>query len=254
MIHKLASVSPKAKIAADAAIGPFAVIGDHVTIGSGTEVGPHVVIEGRTEIGQKNRISAGAVIGLEPQDKKFKGEPLLKIGDQNVIREYATIHGGASEHGTVIGNENYIMAYCHIAHDCHLNDGIVMANAAMLSGHVWVGNKAFISGFVGVHQFARIGEYTMIGGHSRVSLDILPYSLCQGEPLSVIGANSVGLKRAGFTDKQILDIKSTLRTLLYSDKLFKDALEVVRKEAKSPEARRILQFIDESKRGITCRS
>ncbi|SDC09558.1 MULTISPECIES: acyl-ACP--UDP-N-acetylglucosamine O-acyltransferase [unclassified Candidatus Frackibacter] len=255
-IHDTAVISSGAKIEKDVEIGPYAVIGENVEIGEGTTIGPHVVIDGWTKIGKNNKFFTGASVGLEPQDLKFDGEEsYLTIGDNNTIREYATIHRGTENGGgeTRVGNNNLIMAYCHIAHDCQLGDNIVMSNAANLAGHVLVEDSAVITGLTGVHQFVRIGKMAMVGANSKVVKDVPPYILVDGRPASVNGINVVGLRRNGVTPELRKEIKRAYKYLYRSNNNVSQAIEKMEQELdSSPEIEHFLRFLRNAQRGI-CR-
>ncbi len=206
MIHKTAIIDPKAELDSTVKVGAYAFIGPHVKIGSNSEIKHHAVIEGPTTIGSDNRIFSFAAVGLEPQDKKYHGEmSTLDIGNGNTIRENVTINRGTESGGgaTSLGDRNWIMAYCHIAHDCQLRNDIVMANCATLGGHVTIHNYATIGGLCGIHQFCRIGEYSIIGGQSMVTQDVVPYALVAGNHAKNAGINYIGVERHGFTSDQI---------------------------------------------------
>lgn len=216
-IHPTAIVDAQARIDASATIGPYAVIGPHVTIGAGTTVGPHCVIEGHTTIGRDNRIFQFASLGAQPQDKKYAGEPTeLRIGDRNTIREFCTFNTGTvQDRGvTSIGDDNWIMAYVHIAHDCRVGNQTTMANNTTLAGHVEVGDWATVGGLTGVLQRMRIGAHTMVGFSSHVGKDVPPYMVVDGNPLAVRGVNLVGLRRRDFSDQRISAIRE-MHKLLY---------------------------------------
>ncbi|MEM6835700.1 MAG: acyl-ACP--UDP-N-acetylglucosamine O-acyltransferase [Cyanobacteria bacterium P01_C01_bin.120] len=202
LIHPTAVIHSGATLHPTVEVGPYAVIGEKVTVGPDTKIGAHVVIDGHTEIGANNQIFPGAVIGIEPQDLKYDGSiSLVKIGDNNKIREYVTInratHAGEA---TLIGSDNLLMAYAHVAHNCVLENHIVIANAVSLAGHVEIESNAVIGGVLGIHQFVHIGCYAMIGGMSRVVRDVPPYTVVEGHPCWVRGLNTVGLRRAGITE------------------------------------------------------
>ncbi|MBI3252549.1 MAG: acyl-ACP--UDP-N-acetylglucosamine O-acyltransferase [Candidatus Omnitrophica bacterium] len=255
-IHPTAIVSEKAEIAPGVEIGPYSVIGPEVKIGEGTRIGGHVVVEGATRIGARCRIGHGACLGTLSQDKKMKEErSVLVVGDDNIFREHVTVNGGHSPHApTVIGNKNFIMIGCHVAHECVLGNEITMSNNTVLAGHVAVEDHAVISGLVGVHQFVRIGKFAMIGGLSKAVMDIPPFSVCDGHPASFYGVNAIGLKRAGFKAEEIFKIKKALKTLFASKSNLARAVKKVQTEFKDNEnIRHILSFIENSKRGI-CRA
>jgi UDP-N-acetylglucosamine acyltransferase len=255
-IHKTAIVSNKAEIENDVVIGPYCIIGDNVKINKGTKLISHVSIEGITEIGENCTIFPFTIIGFPPQDIKYKGEPTgVKIGNNNIIREFVTIHrASVSGDGfTTIGNNNFIMAYVHIAHDCKIGNSVIMANLATLAGHVIVEDFVFIGGLVAVHQFTRIGAHAMIGGFSGVGQDIPPFTMASGPRAKLYGLNSVGLKRRGFSDETINILKKAYK-ILFRDKLYlKEALTKLKKDLPQiPEINHLIEFIEANKRGI-CR-
>jgi len=216
-VHSTAIVDPKAELDASVAIGPYAVVGPHVRIAAGTTVGAHCVIEGHTTIGRDNRIFQFASLGAVPQDKKYDGEPTeLVIGDRNTVREFCTFNLGTAQDAGVtrIGNDNWIMAYVHIAHDCQLGDQITMANNATLAGHVEVGDWATVGGLTGVLQRMRIGAHAMIGFASHVGKDVPPFMVVDGHPLAVRGVNLVGLRRRDFSAERIGAIRE-MHKLIY---------------------------------------
>ncbi|MSM41241.1 MAG: acyl-ACP--UDP-N-acetylglucosamine O-acyltransferase [Geobacter sp.] len=259
MIHPTAIVHPGAELAADVEVGPYAVIGEHVKIGRGTKIGAHAVIDGWTTIGEENQIFQMAAVGAAPQDLKYKGEEtLVIIGDRNVIREFATIHRGtmSGRRQTVVGSGNMLMAYSHVAHDCILGDGIVMANATALAGHVTVDSFAILGGLVAIHQFVRIGGYVMIGGGTMVGHDIPPFTIaatCDKRDASLRGLNLIGLKRRGFSPELITDLKRAYRILAFSKLKLPEALAKMKSDLRqSPELSYFIEFIEKSERGI-CR-
>lgn len=217
LIHPTAVVDPRASVHPSVAIGPYAVIGPEVTLGAGTTVGAHCVIEGRTTLGQDNRVFQFVSLGAVPQDKKYAGEPTeLRIGDRNTIREFCTFNTGTvQDQGvTTVGNDNWIMAYVHIAHDCRVGDHTTLANNATLAGHVEVGDWATVGGLTGVLQRMRIGAHTMVGFASHVGKDVPPYMVVDGNPLAVRGVNLVGLRRRGFSEQRVAAIRE-VHKLLY---------------------------------------
>jgi UDP-N-acetylglucosamine acyltransferase len=254
VIHPSAIVSPEATLGADVMIGPYCRIGGRVTIGNGCRFDSHVVVEGPTTIGDKNHFFPFGTIGLQPQDLKFQGEDtFLKIGSDNVFREYVNIHRGTQGGGgtTVIGNHNFLMVYAHVAHDCVLGDHIIMANAATLAGHVTIGDHATIGAFSGVHQFCRVGTHGYVGGYSVITKDVLPYSKTVSERnTQAFGLNTIGLERKGFTPDQIQNIKRAFRLLLQSKLNTTQAVEAIRSEIQSPEVQTLLDFINTSSRGV----
>lgn len=254
MIHATAIVHPDAKIDESVEIGAYSVIGDKVSIGAETVVGPHVVIEGDTTIGCKNKIFQFASIGAQPQDLKFHGEDTrLVIGDGNQIREFTTLHLGTEGGGnlTQVGNNNLFMAYSHVAHDCVVGNNIVLANGATLAGHVIVDDFAILGGLSAVHQFTKVGCHTMISGGAMVTQDILPYTIAQGDRAKIVGLNLVGLKRRGFSMEAMDGIKKSFKLILRSGMRLEDAVNEVKETITStPELEVMLDFIDESQRGI----
>ncbi len=254
MIHKTAIVHEKAQIGDNVEIGPYAIIGENVTIGAGTRVGAHTVIEGWTEIGRENRIFQFASIGADPQDLKFGGEKsYLKIGDRNMIREFVTLHRGTTEGGgeTIIGSDNLLMAYCHVAHDCLLGNRLVLANGATLAGHVRIDDFAILGGLCAVHQFTRVGCHTMISGGAMVTQDIPPYTIAQGDRAKTVGVNQVGLKRRNFSEDAVRDIKQAYKWVFRSGLRVEDALARIDAEMEGrPEVSVFSEFIRNSARGI----
>lgn len=255
-IHKTAIVSSKAEIDEGAVIGPYCIIGDDVKIGKGTRLMSHVQIEGITEIGENCTIFPFTTIGFPPQDLKYRGEKTgVKIGNNNIIREYVTIHRASvsGDGWTVIGDNNFIMAYVHIAHDCKIGNSVIMANLATLAGHVEVEDFVFIGGLVAVHQFTRIGAHAMIGGFSGVGQDVPPFTMASGPRAKLYGLNTVGLKRRGFNDETINILKKAYK-ILFRDKLqLKEAIEKVKNELPQiAEIKHLIEFIEANKRGI-CR-
>ena len=227
-IHSTAIIDPKAEIAADVEISPYAVIGPDVKIDSGTWVGPHAVITGSTTIGKDNRIFQFASVGAEPQDKKYKGEPTtLTIGDRNVIRESVPINRGTTQDigRTEIGDDNWIMAYVHIAHDCIVGNNTIFANNATLAGHVTIHDYAILGGFTLVHQFCHVGEYSFTGMGTSLGKDLPPYVMAFGAPAVPRGINAEGLKRHGFGDSQRKKIKQAYRALYRKELSFSEAIE-----------------------------
>ena len=251
---KTAIIHPKAKLAHSVEVGHYAVIDKDVAIGENTSIGHHCYITGNTAIGKNCRIFAGSVIGEIPQDLKFKGENIfLKIGDNNIIREFVTINRGTKEGGgtTIVGKDNLIMAYVHIAHDCRIGNNTVISNAATFAGHVYIEDKATISGLVAIHQFVRVGKLAMIGGISRVMQDIPPYSLAVGQPASVVSLNSVGLKRANMSIEVRNVLKRAIKILFKSGLSIAHAVEKVEEELPEiPEVAYLVDFVKSSKRGI----
>ena len=254
MIDSRAVVSPQAEIAAGVEVGPFSVIGPDVVIGAGTWIGPHVVINGPTRIGADNKIFQFASLGDAPQDKKYKGERTrLEIGDRNVIRESATVNRGTihGEGVTRIGHDNLLMAYSHVAHDCRLGNEIVMSNVATLGGHVEIGDFAILGGLSAVHQLTKVGAYCFIANNAAVTRDVPPYVMAVGQPAKPHSINAVGLRRRGFTDAQVLNIRRAYRLLYRSGLKLKVALEQLETAAVTqPEIGPFVDFIKRSSRSI----
>ncbi len=254
MIHPSAIIDPTARLAADVSVGPFTVIGPHVEIGAGTVIGPHVVIKGPTLIGQFNRIYQFSSIGEDPQDKKYQGEiTRLEIGDRNVIREYVTIHRGTLQDAalTKIGDDNLLMAYTHVAHDCVIGNHVIMANGASLAGHVRVDDHAILGGFTLVHQFCQIGRQSFSGMGSVISRDIPPYVMVGGSPTKPRGINNVGMERRGYDPDAILQIKRAFKVIYKSRLKLEEAIEQLATMAEqSPEVLPMLDFLKQSGRSI----
>jgi len=225
-IHPTAIVDPKAQVDASVTIGPYSVIGPHVKIGAGTTVGPHVVIEGRTTIGRDNRFFQFGSIGAANQDKKYKGEPCeLVIGDRNTIREFVTLHIGTVQDKAVtrIGDDNWIMAYTHIAHDCVVGNNTTLANNTTLGGHVELGDWVTVGGLCGIHQFVKVGAHAMLGFQSAISQDVPPFMLVDGNPLAVRGVNVTGLKRRNFSAERIQAIRQMHKLIYREGRTLEDA-------------------------------
>jgi UDP-N-acetylglucosamine acyltransferase len=257
-IHPTAVVDPSAELADTVSIGPYAVIGAQVRIGEGTTVGAHTTIEGPTTIGRDNRIFAMASLGAAPQDMKYRGEPTeLHIGDRNTIREFCTFNRGTVQDVGVtrVGDDNWIMAYVHIAHDAQVASRTILANNATLAGHVHVGDWAIVGGLSGVHQFCRIGAHAMIGFQSHVSQDVPPFMMVSGNPLGVHGFNIEGLRRRGFSAERIAQVKQMHR-LLYRKGLTldqaKSEIELLRGQVPEGDVdvALLLDFLAASSRGI----
>lgn len=254
-IHPTAIVAPGAQIDPSVEIGPYAIIGPKVKIGAGTTVGAHTVIEGSTTIGERNRIFHLASIGAPPQDLKYAGEDTkLVIGNENSVREFTTIHIGTAGGGglTQVGNRNLFMACSHVAHDCSVGNGCVLANSVALAGHVEIGDFVILGGLSAVHQFTRIGNHAFISGGSMVAMDVPPYCTAQGDRAELAGLNTVGLTRHGFTEDQISRVKDAYRILFRSKLGLNEALANLRAEhGGHSEIDLLLEFISQSKRGIT---
>ena len=254
MIHSTAIISGKAKIADDVEVGPYSVIGDHVEIGSGTKIDSHVVINGPTIIGKDNHIYQFASIGDDPQDKKYKDEPTrLIVGDRNTIREFCTISRGTTQDigETRLGDDNWIMAYCHIAHDCVVGNKTILANNTTLAGHVHLGDWVICGGFSGIHQFCRVGAHAFLGMYAGANRDVPAYTLVSGQPAIPKGINSEGLKRRDFTSEQIRNIKNAYRLVYRKGLKLEEAVEQIEAVvAEQPELLLFLESLRSSERGI----
>ncbi|RMD55609.1 MAG: acyl-ACP--UDP-N-acetylglucosamine O-acyltransferase [Nitrospirae bacterium] len=252
-IHPTAIVTSTAEIESGVLIGPYCIIGEHVRIGKNTRLLSHVVIE-HADVGENCEISHFATIGLAPQDMKYKGEDTrVKIGDNNKIREYVSIHRASvgGDGVTIIGSNNFLMAYVHIAHDCKIGDYVTMANVATLAGHVEVYDHAVIGGLVAIHQFTRIGSYAMVGGFSGVGKDVPPYMMASGSRAELYGVNVIGLKRHGFSEELINDIKECYKIIFRSNLTLKDAIKKIEESIRpSKEVQHLLDFIKKEGRGI----
>ena len=253
-IHPTAIVPPEAEIADGVSIGAYSIIGEKVRIASGTRIGPHVVITGRTRIGKDNNIFQFCSLGEIPQDKKYAGEDTeLVIGDNNTIREFCTFNLGTAQGGGVtrIGNDNWIMAYVHLAHDCVIGNHTILANNAALAGHVTVGDHAILGGFALIHQFCEIGEHAFVSFASHVNQSIPPYVTVAGEKASVKGINTEGLKRRGFTPEQVQNVRRAYRTLYRSGLTLDEAREALSEMAEqATEIRLLVDFLSHVERGI----
>ncbi len=254
MIHKTAVVSNLAEIADDVEIGPYSVIGDRVRIGRGTHIGSHVVIKGPTTIGEDNHIFQFSSIGDDPQDKKFGGEDTrLEIGDRNTIREYCTINRGTTQDEgiTSLGNDNWILAYVHIAHDCRVGSHTIFSNNATLAGHVHVGDWVIFAGFSGAHQFCHVGAHSFLGMFAGTSRDVPAYTMVAGQPATVRGINLEGLKRRNFTATQISNIKNAYRIVYRKGMKLNDAIREIEELAKTqPELEVFANSLQTSDRGL----
>ena len=257
-VHATALIDAAAELADDVSVGPYAVIGAGVTVAAGTSIGAHCVIDGPTKIGRDNHIYPHAALGGAPQDMKYRGEPTeLHIGDRNTIREFCTFNRGTAQDSgiTRVGNDNWVMAYVHIAHDVQLGSHTILANNATLAGHVHVGDWAIVGGLSGVHQFCKIGAHAMTGFQSHVSQDVPPYMTVSGNPLAVHGTNAEGLRRRGFSRERIAQVKQMHR-LIYRDGLTLEqaraALEQLRGGVEDGDADvvQMLDFLAAATRGI----
>jgi UDP-N-acetylglucosamine acyltransferase len=253
-VHPTAIVDPRAKLGEGVTVGPYTVIDGDVEIGDGTSIGSHNVITGHTKIGRENRIYHFCSIGEANQDKKYKGEPTrLQVGDRNTIREYCSLNRGTvQDRGvTTVGNDNWMMAYCHVAHDCLVGDNTVFANHATLAGHVDIGDWTILGGFVGVHQFVKVGAHVMAGISSVVTQDVPPFVMIAGNPTSPFGINAEGLKRRGFSAAGITALKRAYKTLYKSGLSLAEAKdELALQAAASPDVQALVDFLAGSTRGI----
>lgn len=253
-IHPTAIVHPGASLGNGVEIGAYSIVGEHVEIGDRTWIGPHVVLTGHTRIGKENRIFQFCSIGEIPQDKKYAGEPTrLEIGDRNTIRESCTFNAGTAQDTGVtrVGNDNWIMAYVHVAHDCQVGNNTILANETQLAGHVHVGDWAILGGFTGVHQFVHIGAHSMTGVGTKLVQDLPPYVMASGYPAAPHGINSEGLKRRGFSQESVLAIRRAYKTLYKSGMKLEEACSAIATEAATvPELGPLVEFLSRSGRGI----
>jgi UDP-N-acetylglucosamine acyltransferase len=257
-VHATAIIEKGAQLDPSVTVGPYTVIGPHVKIGAGTTIGPHCVIEGHTTIGRDNRFFQFGSIGAANQDKKYKGEPTeLVIGDRNTIREFVTLHVGTVQDKAVtrIGNDNWIMAYTHIAHDCVVGSNVTMANNTTLAGHIEIGDWVTVGGLCGIHQFVKIGAHAMLGFMSAISQDVPPFMLVDGNPLAVRGVNVIGLKRRDFGDERVAAIRKIHKLLYREGRTLDDAKAAIAELAQqvpaaAADVRTMLDFLAKSERGI----
>jgi UDP-N-acetylglucosamine acyltransferase len=255
-VHSTATIETGAVLADDVEVGPYSVVGSDVELCSGVVVASHVAIVGRTRVGENSRIFSFAAIGGEPQDRAFSGESTrLEIGRDNVIREHVTIHVGTPQGGgcTRVGDDNLIMNAAHIAHDCQVGSHVIIASFCGLAGHVSLGDHAVLGAYTGVHQFSRVGESVMAASNAKLSQDAPPFSMVAGDRARLVGLNSIGLKRRGFSSQQVKTLKHAFHVIFHSRLDLQTALAQVRSEmADSPEVARLLQFLEKSERGF-CR-
>ena len=253
-IHPTALIDSRARLGANVSVGAYTVIDGDVEIGDGSSIGHHAVITGHTRIGRDNKIFHFVSLGEANQDKKYQGEPTrLEIGDRNTIREYCSFNRGTVQDDGVtrVGDDNWFMAYVHVAHDCKVGNRTTIANCTQLAGHVHVGDWATLGGFTGVHQFVKIGAHVMCGVSSVVLMDIPPYVTAGGNPLAAVGINAEGLKRRGFMPEQIANIKRAYKTLYRNGLSFADAKAALTTEAAvQPELKIFADFLSASTRGI----
>ncbi|MEK7402714.1 MAG: acyl-ACP--UDP-N-acetylglucosamine O-acyltransferase [Gemmatimonadota bacterium] len=253
LIHPTAIIARGAEIAPDVRVGPYAIIGDGCVVAEGCEIAAHAVLEKNVKLAPRVRVGVGSVLGGDPQDLKFKGEETtVEIGEGTVIREYATINRGTAESlRTTVGKGAFIMSYVHLAHDCHVGDGVIISNSTQLAGHVTVEDKAILSGQIGVHQFALIGRFSFVGGCSRVAKDVPPYVKAVGNPVKLYGLNTVGLQRNGFAEDTIRELKRAYRMFFKSELNVSQARARAEHDLKKiPEVEEFLRFFDRSDRGV----
>lgn len=253
-IHPTALVDRTAELADDVEVGPWALVGPHCVVGAGSALAARSVLESHVRLGRNVRIGVGTVLGGLPQDLKFKGEETwVEIGDGTTIREYSTINRGTAESfKTSVGKNCFLMSYVHLAHDCHVGDGVIISNATQLAGHVTVEDHAGISGVCAVHQFTRIGQHSYIGGHSRVPKDVPPFVKAVGNPIQLYGLNSVGLQRRGFAAETLAELKKAYRLFFRSELNLSQALARARTELRqTPEVAAMIAFLEASERGAT---
>jgi UDP-N-acetylglucosamine acyltransferase len=252
-IHPTAIVSPDADIAADAEIGAFAIVGEGCTVGPGNVIAARATLERNVNLGRSVKVGIGTIVGGAPQDLKYAGEETtVEIGDGTVIREYVTINRGtAHSFKTTVGKNCLLMSYVHIAHDCQIGNGVILSNVVQLAGHVTIEDKAIISGLSAVHQFARIGHHSFIGGMSRVSKDIPPFLKAVGNPVKLYGLNTIGLQRSGMDEETIRELKRAYRLLFRSDLNVTQAIERAQTELEPlPEVKELISFVEASERGV----
>jgi UDP-N-acetylglucosamine acyltransferase len=251
-IHPSAIISKKAEVASGARVGAFALIGDGCVVAEGCVIAPHAVLDRNVILAKNVRVGVGSVLGGEPQDLKFKGEETtVEIGEGSVVREYATINRGTAESmKTTVGRGCFIMSYVHLAHDCHIGDGVIISNGSQLAGHVTIDEKAIISGLVGFHQFTQVGRFSFVGGMSRVAKDVPPYVKAVGNPIKLYGLNTVGLERNGFPEDVVRELKRAYRLFFKSELNVSQARQRAETELKQiPEVVEFLRFFERSERG-----
>ena len=255
-IHPTAIVHPRAELGAGVEVGPFSIVGEHVRIGDGSRVHSHAVVDGHTTLGDSSEIYPQACVGLPPQDKKYDGSPTkLIIGSRTIIRECATLQPGSVGEGcgvTSVGDDCLVMAYCHVAHDCRIGNGVIMANATQIAGHCTVEDFAILGGVTTVHQFVRIGTRAITGASTRVQMDIPPYMTADGHPAALFGLNTVGLDRAGFSEEVKRSLKEAYKALFMRGRYAEALDELEAGPAKMfPEVAHLCRFLRSSSRGVT---
>jgi UDP-N-acetylglucosamine acyltransferase len=252
-IHPTAMVDPRAEIGVGVKIGPYAIVGPQVTVGDRCRIGPRATLQQNVRLAEGVLVGDGSILGGDPQDLKYDGEETwVEIGPGTIIREYSTINRAtAATYKTTVGARCFIMTYVHLAHDCHVGDDVVIANATQCAGHVTIHDRAILSGLNAVHQFVTIGTYAFVGGGSRVNQDIPPYVKAVGNPMELYGLNSIGLQRAGFPGETITALKRAYRLFFNSDLNLSQALERARADLPPlPEVERFLAFVESSERGV----
>ncbi|MFP5355364.1 MAG: acyl-ACP--UDP-N-acetylglucosamine O-acyltransferase [Gemmatimonadota bacterium] len=252
-VHPTAIVSPRAELGADVRIGPFAIVGERCEIGDGSVLEARTTLERNVKLAANVTIGIGSVIGGDPQDLKFRGEETwVEIGEGTRVREYSTINRGTSQSfKTTVGKGCFLMSYVHVAHDCHLGDGVIISNGTQLAGHVTIEDRVIISGLVAVHQFVKIGRHAFVGGCSRVAKDVPPFLKEVGNPVKLYGLNSVGLQRSGFSEETVRELKRAYRLIFRSELNVSQAMERARAELKPmPEVDHFLRFLEDSGRGV----
>jgi UDP-N-acetylglucosamine acyltransferase len=252
-IHPTALIDPSAELAPGVVVGPYSIVGPNVKVGARTRIAGHVLIERDTSVGEECTISQGVILGTDPQDLKYMGEPTtLIVGDRTVIREYATLNRGTIASGvTRVGSDCMLMAYTHVAHDCQLGNHVILSNAVNMAGHVSIGDWAIVGGLTPIHQFVRIGPHAFVGGATRVAKDVPPYVKAAGSPMELYGLNSVGLQRRGFPEEVRRELKRAYRLFFASNHNVKQALDRAREELRAiPEVEVFLSFFENSERGV----
>ncbi len=252
-IHPTAIIHKDAQLAEDVEVGPWAYIGPHCTVGAGSVIQMRATLEEHVHLAARVSVGVGSVLGGRPQDLKFKGEvTTVEVGEGTTIREYATINRGTSESlKTTVGAGCFLMSYVHLAHDCHIGDGVIISNATQLAGHVKIADRAILSGLCAVHQFVKIGRHAFVGGSSRVVKDVPPFVKAVGNPVKLYGLNSVGLQRSGFSDATLAELKKAYRLFFRSDVNISQAMERARSELQPfPEVQAFIAFVEASDRGI----
>jgi UDP-N-acetylglucosamine acyltransferase len=253
-IHPTAIVDKTAEVAKDATIGPFVIVGPGCVVGPGSILEPRSTLQENVRLGSQVTVGIGSVLGGNPQDLKFRGEVThVEIGDHTVIREYVTINRGTSQSfKTTVGANCFLMSYVHLAHDCHVGDNVIMSNGTQLAGHVTVEDYVILSGLVAIHQFAKVGRHAFVGGMARVSKDVPPFVKAVGNPIQLFGLNSVGLRRRGFSEDVIAELKKAYRVLFRSELNVSQALEQAAAELHPyDEVKALIKFVEDSGRGVT---